>query len=119
MKRTDITDIWPEATKEQIDRIMDINGADISKAKGDLDSIQGQLGLDPGPAHRDADRTGGSEGQKPRRGAAAEAAGRHRGADGSEAVQRHPGDPGKGIQGQRRPRVSPHRSDRGGVQDAG
>lgn len=43
MKRTDITDIWPEATKEQIDRIMDINGADISKAKGDLDSIQGQL----------------------------------------------------------------------------
>lgn len=43
MKRTDITDIWPDATKEQIDRIMDINGADISKAKGDLDSIQGQL----------------------------------------------------------------------------
>ena len=43
MKRTDITDIWPEATKEQIDKIMDINGTDIGKAKGDLDSIASQL----------------------------------------------------------------------------
>ena len=43
MKRTDITDIWPEATKEQIDRIMDINGADIGKARGDLDNLQSQL----------------------------------------------------------------------------
>ena len=43
MKRSDITDIWPEATKEQIDKIMDINGADIGKAKGDLDSVTSQL----------------------------------------------------------------------------
>lgn len=43
MKRTDITAIWPDATKEQIDQILAINGADISKAKGDLDGLQGQL----------------------------------------------------------------------------
>lgn len=43
MKRTDITDLWPEATKEQIDRIMDINGQDISRAKGELETLRGQL----------------------------------------------------------------------------
>lgn len=43
MKRTDITAIWPEATKEQIDRLLGINGEDISKARGDLESLQGQL----------------------------------------------------------------------------
>ena len=43
MKRSDITDIWPEATKEQIDKIMSINGADINGAKGELEGIKGQL----------------------------------------------------------------------------
>lgn len=43
MKRTDITDIWPEATKEQIDRLMDINGADIVRAKGEVDALKLQL----------------------------------------------------------------------------
>lgn len=43
MKRSDITEIWPEATKEQIDKIMSINGADINGAKGELDGIKGQL----------------------------------------------------------------------------
>ena len=43
MKRTDITDLWPDASKEQIDRIMDINGADILRAKGDVDALQLQL----------------------------------------------------------------------------
>lgn len=43
MKRTDITAIFPEATKEQIDQIMDLNGADITKAKGDLDTVRTDL----------------------------------------------------------------------------
>ena len=43
MKRTDISEIFPEATKEQIDKLMGINGADINSAKGDLDAIKGQL----------------------------------------------------------------------------
>ena len=43
MKRTDITDIWPDATKEQIDRIMDLNGADINRARGDLENLRVQL----------------------------------------------------------------------------
>lgn len=43
MKRTDITALFPDATDEQIDKIMNLNGADINKAKGDLDSIKEQL----------------------------------------------------------------------------
>lgn len=43
MKRTDITDLWPDATKEQIDKIMDINGADISKLRGDMETLRVQL----------------------------------------------------------------------------
>lgn len=43
MKRTDITALFPEATKEQIDKLMDLNGEDINKAKGDLETIRGQL----------------------------------------------------------------------------
>ena len=43
MKRTDITDIFPDATSEQIDKILNLNGADINKAKGDLDSIKTEL----------------------------------------------------------------------------
>lgn len=43
MKRTDITALFPDATDEQIDKIMNLNGADINKAKGDLDSLKEQL----------------------------------------------------------------------------
>ena len=43
MKRTDITALFPEATKEQIDKLMDLNGEDINKAKGDLETVRGQL----------------------------------------------------------------------------
>lgn len=43
MTRTDITALFPEATKEQIDKILDLNGADINKAKGDLETVKGQL----------------------------------------------------------------------------
>ena len=43
MKRTDITDLFPEASKEQIDRILDLNGQDINRAKGDQDTLRLQL----------------------------------------------------------------------------
>lgn len=43
MKRTDITALFPEATDEQIQKIMDLNGGDINKAKGDLQTVQDQL----------------------------------------------------------------------------
>ena len=43
MKRSDITDIFPEATKEQIDKIMDLNGADINAEKKGADDLRGQL----------------------------------------------------------------------------
>lgn len=43
MKRTDISEIFPDATKEQIDKLLNINGADINAAKGELTGLQGQL----------------------------------------------------------------------------
>ncbi|MBQ4360785.1 MAG: hypothetical protein II767_11070 [Proteobacteria bacterium] len=43
MKRTDITKLFPEATKEQIDEIMSINGADINAAKSEVDDLRKQL----------------------------------------------------------------------------
>ena len=43
MKRTDITALFPDATDEQLDRIMSLNGADINKAKGDLEDVRTQL----------------------------------------------------------------------------
>lgn len=43
MQRTDITALFPEATKEQIDKLMDINGNDINKAKGDADGLRSSL----------------------------------------------------------------------------
>ena len=43
MKRTDITTIFPEATKEQIDQLLDLNGADIAKARGEADKAKGDL----------------------------------------------------------------------------
>lgn len=43
MKRTDITALFPDATPDQIDKLMDLNGGDINKAKGDLDGLKTQL----------------------------------------------------------------------------
>lgn len=43
MKRTDITDIFPDATDEQVKKLMDLNGADINTAKRGLDDIKAQL----------------------------------------------------------------------------
>lgn len=43
MKRTDITEIFPEATKEQLDRLMEINGADVNAAKKGLDDLKTEL----------------------------------------------------------------------------
>ena len=43
MKRTDITDVFPDATKEQIDRLMDINGADINRVNSDMETLRIQL----------------------------------------------------------------------------
>ena len=43
MKRTDITTIFPDATGEQIDKLMDLNGNDINNAKKGVEAIQSQL----------------------------------------------------------------------------
>ncbi len=43
MKREDITALFPEATKEQIDSLMAINGADIQHAKSGADDLRNQL----------------------------------------------------------------------------
>ena len=43
MKRTDITDVFPEASKEQIDKIMGLNGSDINAAKGEAETLRTQL----------------------------------------------------------------------------
>ena len=43
MKRTDITALFPDATEEQINKIMDINGSDINNAKKNVDDLQKSL----------------------------------------------------------------------------
>ena len=43
MKRTDITELFPEATKEQIDKLMAINGQDINAMKNDIEALQHQI----------------------------------------------------------------------------
>lgn len=43
MKRTDITEIWPDAKKEDIDKLMSINGADVNAAKAEAETLRGQL----------------------------------------------------------------------------
>lgn len=43
MKRTDITELFPDAPKETIDKIMSLNGADINAAKAEMDSLKQQL----------------------------------------------------------------------------
>lgn len=42
MKREDITKLFPDATKEQIDQIMTLNGADINAAKSGVDQLRTQ-----------------------------------------------------------------------------
>ena len=43
MKRADIIGLFPDATDEQIKALMDINGADINKAKQNVEDLQSQL----------------------------------------------------------------------------
>lgn len=43
MKRTDITELFPDATDDQIKKIMDINGSDINNAKKNLEELQKSL----------------------------------------------------------------------------
>lgn len=43
MKRTDITELFTDATKEAIDKLMSINGADINAAKAEVEGIRQQL----------------------------------------------------------------------------
>lgn len=43
MKRTDITALFPDATDEQINTLMNLNGADINKAKEGVTALQQQL----------------------------------------------------------------------------
>ena len=43
MKRTDITALFPEATDEQIKKLMDLNGSDINEAKKGGDELKSQL----------------------------------------------------------------------------
>ncbi len=43
MKRADITDLFPEAPKETIDKIMSLNGADVNAAKAEVESLKQQL----------------------------------------------------------------------------
>ena len=43
MKRADITEIWPDAKKEDIDKIMSLAGADLNAAKAEAETLRGQL----------------------------------------------------------------------------
>lgn len=56
MKRTDITEIFPEATKEQIDKLMGINGADINSAKAEIEALRQQVTATSGKEIADAQK---------------------------------------------------------------
>lgn len=43
MKRTDITNLFPDATDDQIKTLMDINGADVNKVKAQLQETSAEL----------------------------------------------------------------------------
>lgn len=43
MKRTDITALFPEIEKEKLDKLMELNGADINAAKAEAETLQQQL----------------------------------------------------------------------------
>ena len=58
MKRTDITELFPDAPKEAIDKIMSLNGADINAAKSEVESLRQQI------ADAQANQTSGEDLQK-------------------------------------------------------
>lgn len=43
MKRTDITELFPDAPKEAIDKLMGIYGADVNAAKSEVEDLRRQL----------------------------------------------------------------------------
>ena len=43
MKRADITELFPDASKEAIDKIMDLNGADVNAAKAEVEELKKHL----------------------------------------------------------------------------
>lgn len=43
MKRSDITELFPDAPKETIDKLMSLNGADINAAKAEADELRTKL----------------------------------------------------------------------------
>lgn len=43
MKRSDISRIFPDATKEQIEELIGLNGVDINAAKRDVEDLRAQL----------------------------------------------------------------------------
>lgn len=43
MKRTDITELFPDAPKEAVDKLMALNGADVNGAKGNLGTLTAEL----------------------------------------------------------------------------
>lgn len=43
MKRSDITELWPDAPKEAVDKLMSLNGADVNAAKAEGDGLRQQL----------------------------------------------------------------------------
>lgn len=43
MKREDIKKFFPDATEEQLKGLLDINTADIGRAKGDLETVRAEL----------------------------------------------------------------------------
>ena len=43
MKREDVSKIFSDATGEQIDKILDLNSADIGKAKKGFDDLKAEL----------------------------------------------------------------------------
>ena len=43
MKRADITRLFPEASKEAIDELLSINGADVNAVKSELEAVRQQL----------------------------------------------------------------------------
>lgn len=47
MKRTDITEIFPDATAEQLDKIMGLNGTDVNAIRAQLTEAQAQLAAMP------------------------------------------------------------------------
>ena len=43
MKRADITELFPDASKEAIEKLMGINGADVNAVKAENESLKQQL----------------------------------------------------------------------------